>query len=82
MTFTDDTVRDLLVSVGLDRDTAADAWERSFEELGLDSLAAVEIATRIQDRFGVDIEEHLTPQSTPAIVKKLVTERLAGGETR
>lgn len=82
MTFTDDTVCDLLVSVGLDRDTAADAWNRSFEELGLDSLAAVEIATRIQDRFGVDIEQHLAPETTPAILKKLVVERLAGGETR
>jgi acyl carrier protein len=77
MTFTDDVVRDLLISVGLDPETAAQAWERTFAELDLDSLARVEIATRIQDRFGIDIEESLTEDATPAQLKKLVTERLA-----
>ncbi|WP_084963794.1 acyl carrier protein [Thermoactinospora rubra] len=82
MTFTDDTVRDLLISVGLDRESAGEAWERSFEELGLDSLARVEIATRIQDRFGVDVEADLTAEATPATLKKLVAERLNGSAAR
>lgn len=79
MALTDDVVRDLLVSVGLDRDTAGDSltMERDFEALGLDSLARMEIATRIQERFGVDIEDKLTADATPALMKKLVTGRLA-----
>jgi methyltransferase (TIGR00027 family) len=76
--FTDDVVRDLLVSVGLDRGAAGDAMDDSFESLGLDSLARMEIATRIQERFDVDVEEKLTAETTPALMRKLVTERLAG----
>ncbi|GAA2846857.1 hypothetical protein GCM10010517_03640 [Streptosporangium fragile] len=76
MAFTDETVRELLLSVGLDPAAGDDVLERSFAELDLDSLARVEIATRIQDRFGVDVEERLTADATPSLMKKLVTERL------
>ncbi|WP_436756902.1 SAM-dependent methyltransferase [Streptosporangium sp. V21-05] len=77
MPFTDENVRELLLAVGLDPGTGDDALERSFDELDLDSLARVEIATRIQDRFGVDVEEQLTAEATPSLMRELVTERLA-----
>ncbi|MER5643442.1 SAM-dependent methyltransferase [Streptosporangium sp. NPDC002524] len=77
MPFTDQNVRELLLAVGLDPATGDDALELSFDELDLDSLARVEIATQIQDRFGVDVEEQLTAEATPSLMRELVTERLA-----
>ncbi|WP_329093135.1 acyl carrier protein [Streptosporangium sp. NBC_01469] len=85
MPFTEENARELLLSVGLDPAAGDDVLELSFDELDLDSLARVEIATRIQDRFGVDVEEQLTARATPSLMRKLVIERLAatgvgGGE--
>ncbi|MER6830066.1 acyl carrier protein [Streptosporangium sp. NPDC000563] len=77
MPFTDENVRELLLCVGLDPAAGDEALELTFDALDLDSLARVEIATRIQDRFGVDVEEELTAQTTPSLMRELVTERLA-----
>ncbi|MEU8382918.1 acyl carrier protein [Streptosporangium sp. NPDC048865] len=82
MPFTDENVRELLLAVGLDPAAGDAALERSFGELDLDSLARVEIATRIQDRFGVDVEERLTADVTPSLMRELVNERLAATGTR
>ncbi|MFI9551647.1 acyl carrier protein [Nonomuraea endophytica] len=76
MEFTDSTLRDLLASVGLPSQAGDGAAERTFDELGLDSLARVELATRIEDRFGVDVEDRITEHATPSEVRELVNQRL------
>ncbi|GAB3744503.1 acyl carrier protein [Microlunatus parietis] len=76
---TDDDLRQLLLAVGLDAATAVpESYQRSFTDLDLDSLARVEIASRIQDQFGVEIEPDLTAEATPAGIRDLVNDRLAG----
>lgn len=74
--FTDRDAHELLVAVGLAPDAGNDSYERSFEALGLDSLARVEMASRIGQRYGVDVEEDLTPELTPVGMTRLVNERL------
>ncbi|GAA3441442.1 acyl carrier protein [Planomonospora venezuelensis] len=76
MAFTDNDMRELLKAVGLEAKAGVEGYSRSFEELDLDSLARVEIATRIQDRFGVDVEEQVTAEETPEGLRRLVNERL------
>ncbi|QXJ21514.1 acyl carrier protein [Actinomadura graeca] len=72
---TDEDVLELLVAVGLDKAAGAESLARSFEELDLDSLARMEIATRIQDRYDIDVEEDLTAEQTPEGLRRMVTER-------
>ncbi|MBB1253383.1 acyl carrier protein [Streptomyces alkaliterrae] len=76
--FADDVVRQMLQAVGIGQDalTGGDVLTQSFEDLGLDSLARVEMASRIQDRFGVDVEEELTGDTSPAELQRLVNTRL------
>ncbi|MGK5552519.1 acyl carrier protein [Actinomadura kijaniata] len=72
-----DDIQALLVAVGADGAVTAADHGRTFEDLDLDSLARFEIATRIQDRFGVNVEDDITAESTPADVLGLVNDRLA-----
>jgi acyl carrier protein len=69
----------LLQAVGLDAGTGAEDYALSFDELGLDSLARVEIAARIRDAHGVDVEQEITPQLTPLELEELVNRRVAAG---
>ncbi|MFI5806454.1 phosphopantetheine-binding protein [Streptomyces sp. NPDC051561] len=62
----------MLAAVGLDPALGEAAFERTFDALGLDSLARVELASRIKSRFGVDIEEQIEPESTPADIEELI----------
>lgn len=77
----DEQVRELLVAVGAGAVTADD-FARTFEELELDSLARTEIASRLQTRFGVDVDEELTATETPAGLRILVNQRLVPGGSR
>ncbi len=76
--FTDDEMRGLLLRVGLNP-VPEHAIERTFGDLGLDSLARIEIATRLQESHGVDVEselvggEDLTPGHVVAMVNAVVT---------
>ena len=74
--FTDEDVRALLDAVGADQTLSAAEFSRSFEELDLDSLARVEIASRVKTRFGIDIEDDLVPELSPTGMKHLVNNRL------
>jgi acyl carrier protein len=76
--FTEKDVRELLVSVGASPVIAGSDLARSFEELGLDSLARIEMASRVKERYRVEVEEVLTPEATPAGMRQLVNARLAG----
>jgi acyl carrier protein len=78
--FTDTDVRDLLVAVGCASARTADAYGTTFEELDVDSLARVEMASRIKSRLGIDVEDDLGPDSTPAGMRRLVNDRIAAVE--
>lgn len=79
--FTIDDVRRILRecagepdSVDLDDDIGA----VSFEEMGYDSLAQLELAARIQQEFLVDIPDEMVGElPTPEAVVGYVTPRLA-----
>ncbi|REE97574.1 phosphopantetheine-binding protein [Thermomonospora umbrina] len=73
--FTDADVRQVLHAVGV----PADDHHLTFEQLDVDSLALMEMATRIMRSHGVDIEELLTPDRTPAAMKALVNDLLSAG---
>lgn len=72
----DEDIRTLLLAVGLDPAAGPDADSRSFDELDLDSLARMELAARIQDRYGVDVEEDITGDLSPSGLRLLVNARV------
>jgi acyl carrier protein len=72
----DAALLDLLRAVGLTASAGPESFALSFADLDLDSLARMEIATRIQDRYGVDVEEELTAEETPQGLQRLVADRL------
>lgn len=57
--FTEGDMRGLLLAVGLNP-VPADALESTFAQLELDSLARIEIATRLREAHGADVESVLT----------------------
>jgi acyl carrier protein len=77
--FTEDDMRALLIKVGLNP-VPANALERSFAELELDSLARIEIATRLRESHGADVEseltvgDDLTPSRVVTMVNTAVTQ--------
>ncbi|MEV4254949.1 acyl carrier protein [Spirillospora sp. NPDC049652] len=79
--FTVDDVRRILRECAgepdaIDLDT--DIGAVSFEEMGYDSLAVLELASRIQQEFTVSIPDELvTDLPTPEAVVGYVTPRLA-----
>lgn len=76
-TFGESDMNELLARVGVD--DAGAAYARSFSDLDLDSLARVEISTRIKDRFGVEVDEERIAGLTPGHLVNFVNERLAAG---
>jgi acyl carrier protein len=56
--FTEIEMRALLVKVGLNP-VPPNAIECTFGELGLDSLARIEIATRLRESYGAEVEAEL-----------------------
>jgi acyl carrier protein len=73
--FTEDEMKALLLKVGLNP-VPADALNSTFATLVLDSLARIEIATRIQESYGVDLEPALTTGDdlTPSRVMAMVND--------
>ncbi|TKA12587.1 acyl carrier protein [Actinacidiphila oryziradicis] len=69
--FTDSDLSGLLPAVGAESPADPGMFDDSFGQLDLDSLARTEIATRVAARWGVDIEDQLTPDTTPAEVRRL-----------
>ena len=75
---TESDMRALLLKVGLNP-VPANALERSFAELELDSLARIEIATRLRESHGADVESaligsaDLTPHQVVTMVNTAVT---------
>jgi len=67
-----DVVEALLFAVGTG--VLAQDETRSFGELGVDSLARIEICKRVQDRYGTDIESRLTEDTTPAGLSSIIEE--------
>jgi aromatase len=59
----------LVRNCGLDPDAAADAPAASLEELGLDSLAVLELQAVVADRYGARIPEEVRQLSIPQIAE-------------
>ena len=83
---TESDMRALLLKVGLNP-LPANALELSFADLELDSLARIEIATRLRESHGADVElaligrADLTPQQVVTMVNTAATPgRWLGGE--
>ncbi|MFI6496445.1 phosphopantetheine-binding protein [Nonomuraea typhae] len=72
MAFTEADLRPLLLAVGLAPDQ--EDYSLSFDQLHLDSLARVELATRVEDRFGIVLE--VAAEQSPADVATLVNAGL------
>jgi acyl carrier protein len=77
-----DTVSDAelvraLLAVGADRDLTVIDFDRTFEELDLDSLARAELTARLRERSGVDVEHHVTATATPNQVRRFVRDELS-----
>ncbi|MET7669101.1 SRPBCC family protein [Micromonospora luteifusca] len=69
-------ITDILVAhCGLDADAAAQAPAASLEELGMDSLALLELSAVVADRWQVSIPEQAGQLSIPAVAD-LVTRRV------
>ncbi|MEV0467260.1 phosphopantetheine-binding protein [Nocardia tengchongensis] len=83
MSMTIDELRRILVECAGGDETApelaGDISEVGFEELGYDSLALIETASRIERDFGVKIpEDRLVEVKTPAELIGIVNGQLAG----
>lgn len=77
-----DTVSDAelvksLLAVGADRNLTVIDFDRSFEDLDLDSLARAELTARFRDRSGVDVEQNLTATATPNQIRRFVRDELS-----
>jgi hypothetical protein len=73
---------ELLLAVGADRGITAADFDRTFEELELDSLARAEFAAKLQDRTGVDAEERTGADATPGEIRRIVLGELPAGTGR
>lgn len=76
--FSDSDLATLLLAVGAEPPVGPGVFEVSFRDLDLDSLARTEIAARVVERWGVDVEERLTPETTPAQLRLMVEGEVAG----
>jgi act minimal PKS acyl carrier protein len=76
-----DELRGILIACAGGEDTEAfrgDISEITFDDLGYDSLALIETATRLKLDHGVIIpDELITEVRTPADLLELVNERIA-----
>ncbi|WP_157245973.1 phosphopantetheine-binding protein [Nonomuraea typhae] len=72
MAFTEADLRPLLLAVGLA--PGQEDYSLTFDQLQLDSLARVELATRVEDRFGIVLE--VAADQSPADVAVLVNAGL------
>ena len=77
----EDLVRILIASAGVseEHDLTGDILDIPFDELGYDSLALLQSATKIQEEFGVSVPddavaEFTTPRATLTYVNKLLAE--------
>lgn len=62
-------IRDILVSnAGAPPDAFKEGQEESLEELGLDSLAVLELQSVAKDRFGIEIPEEALHMTVSEIV--------------
>jgi hypothetical protein len=73
-TVSDRDLLDLLLAVGADRGISAADFDRTFEELDLDSLARAEFAAKLHNHSGVDTEERTTPDATPNQIRWIVAD--------
>jgi acyl carrier protein len=67
----------LLVAVGADRDIDSLQFDRSFEDLGLDSLAQAEFAAKLKEHCRADVQEHIAADVSPNKIRRFVLDELS-----
>lgn len=72
--FSDADMSALLIAVGVEAPAPPQIFDSSFDELEIDSLGRTELATRVADRFGVDVEENMLPETTPNELRLIVAK--------
>jgi minimal PKS acyl carrier protein len=79
--FTQDTLRDIMracAGPGKHPELEGEFIDASYEDLGFDSLAVLQLATRIQQALGVPFpDETVAEMVTPRHILDYVTTRLA-----
>nr|CEL19975.1 hypothetical protein [Kibdelosporangium sp. MJ126-NF4]CTQ97199.1 hypothetical protein [Kibdelosporangium sp. MJ126-NF4] len=73
---TDAELAELLLAVGVEPPANPELFDKSFDDLGIESLAQAELASRLDDRYGVDLEEWLEPETTPNEMRRQVAEKM------
>ena len=74
---TDQAIQKLLVAVGAEPGVTSADFDTPVEDLDLDSLARTELAFRIKDLTGIDIEERIAPTTTPNAMRRMVLDDLS-----
>ncbi|HEX4703273.1 MAG TPA: acyl carrier protein [Pseudonocardiaceae bacterium] len=64
----------LVRAAGVGHHTLAEAGDSTLEDLGLDSLAAMELQAVVRDRYGVRIPDESLAMSLPQVVHHITTE--------
>jgi len=81
MSFTIDDLMELLVSkVGLPPEARTEDPEQTFGELGLDSLAFLQLQSELQERYGIELPDERPLAQTIGEIAGAVNERLARNE--
>lgn len=73
----DQELTQLLVAVGADHDVSIGHFDNSLEDLGLDSLARAELATKIRAKYRTELGEEIQPEATPNDVRRIVMTKLS-----
>lgn len=76
-TLSDDVLKSVLVAIGAEPTIAAGDFDRSFDDLYLDSLARAEFAAKLKERTKVDIEDQLSADTSPNEARRLLQGRLS-----
>jgi acyl carrier protein len=72
-------LEDMLVqAAGLDRAALATAGDSTLEDLGMESLAAMELQAVVKSRYGVQIPDELLELSVPQIAGLIETSLKEG----
>jgi acyl carrier protein len=75
----DAELKDILVqAAGVDRHVAAGAGTESLADLGMDSLAAMELQAVVKSEYAVNLPDELLERSVPEIAEMIRAARLGG----
>jgi hypothetical protein len=75
--FADGDLAGLLLAVGAEPPIGPEIFDDSFQDLDLDSLARNQIAALVAERWGVNVQNRLTAETTPQDLRRFILEGTA-----